>query len=1259
MQTKWISHFLVIVSLLLAALPAQASVEAPAASAPTAADMLQFNSGGHALGFSTGGMYAATGSHALHVEFTGANLVGPQVDPSASTDGNPDTIPALGQVTYPDLWDGVSLAYNSKSSSIYTTTYTLAPGADPAQIRLRYNAPVSLNEDGTLGILFETGSLTESAPLAWQEINGEHISVPAAFRLEGQEVSFALGVYDPDTALTIDPSLYWHTFLGDTHGADYGYSITVDGSGNVYVTGESQTNWEYPVRAHSAGMDGFAAKLTSTGALDWNTFLGGSGFDRGQDIAVDGSGNVFVIGESDATWGSPLLAFTFNSDTFVAKLNLNGVLTWNTFLGGTGEDSGAGIAVNSSGHALVTGHSSATWGFPTRAYTGGYDAYYAQVSASGVLSGLNFLGGSGDDFGNDIALDETSGFFYVIGESSAAWGCAVAICTVRAYTANYDTFIAKVSTSTGDMSWNTFLGGAGDDMGDSVSVDGGGNLYAAGYSSAAWEAPVRAYTSGNDVYAAKLNASTGVLTWNTFLGSSGFDTGAGINADGSGNVYVAGCSTATWESPLRAHTGGFDDAFAAKLTSAGALTWNTFLGGSGGDCSYGLDVSTAGTLYVTGGSDATWGSPVRAYTGSTDAIAVKINTSGALTWNTFLGAGGSDIGYSIALDGSGNIYVAGSSDATWGSPARAYTAGYDAFVAKLVASTGVLTWSTFLGGNGTDQGFDVTVDGSGNIFVTGDSSATWGGGPVAAHAGGAYDGFAARLDPATGVLTWYTFLGGAGDDRSFDITADGAGNLYATGSSTITWGTAPTRGFSGVKDAFVVKLNATTGVRGWNTFLGGIDEDSGDGITVDTSGNLYVTGVSYDAWGCAAYVCTARNYTALWDAFLAKLNASNGALILNTFLGGTQYENGSDVTLDGSGNVYVVGGSSGTWGAPIDDYDGNSDAMVAKLDASDLLLTWNTFLGGSGYDDGFGIDTDNSGNIYIAGWTYGVWGSAVRPYSAGMDSPVIKLNSSGQVILLTFLGGSGHDRGYGIVQDGGKTAYVVGYSEATWGSPVRAYSGGDDAFVAKLDIAPPTVLSSLRADANPTNAASVHFTVTFSETVTGVDTADFKLYTTGTLAGAAVSDVSGSGSTRTVTVSTGTGYGTLRLDVVDNDTILDARANPLGGKGTGGIANGYYNSGEFYTIPELCYSLSRTHTGSGSNPTASPINSTGCTTGQYHAGEAITLTASPALGWKVGSWSGTNNNSSTSTTNSVTMPASNRTVKVNYILKLFLPLILK
>jgi len=610
--------------------------------------LLQFTSAGHVLGFSTDGVMIASGDHMLKTEFIGSRAVAPQADAAVVAENSAAIASPLSRVTYHDVWDDVTVVYEASQGSIVESTYYINAtdkGVPVERIRLGYNRPLSIDDQGNLVIAYESGTMVESAPAAWQEIDGQRAPVDASFVLYGErEAGFTLGDYAPGVPVVIDPALAWNTFMGGSDD-DFGRAIAVDGSGNVYIAGDSEVTWGSPRRVYEGGVsDAFAAKLSPSGALTWNTFLGGSDADFGRAIAVDGSGNVYVAGESWNTWGAtPVRGYSGNNDAFAARLDSSGNLIWNTFLGSGGDDGGKAIAV----------------------------------------------GGS---------------YVYVAGYSGGAWGTT----TVRAYYGSgYDAFAARLNSSTGALTWNTFLGGDGNDGGRGIALDGSDNVYVAGYSSATWKGatdPRRAhYGSDNDAFAARLDSS-GALTWNTFLGGSGTDYGNAIAVDGS-YVYVAGQSGATWGSPLRAYTASGWDAFAARLNSSGYLTWNTFLGGSNLDYGNGIAVDGSGNAYVAGYGIGTWGSPLRSYTAGYDAFAARLNSSGALTWNTFLGGGGTDNGNAIAVDGSGNAYVAGDSNGTWGSPVRAYTAGgnFDAFAAKITRSMTPVS-GNWNGAGGTEIG---------------------------------------------------------------------------------------------------------------------------------------------------------------------------------------------------------------------------------------------------------------------------------------------------------------------------------------------------------------------------------------------------------------------------------------------------------------------------------------------------------------------------------------------------------------------------
>jgi hypothetical protein len=175
-------------------------------TAAKSGEMIELRSGGQVLGFRPDRAYLAARNHALTVEFRGTPGTMPRLlDGAESASGDA----ANPKVFYEDLWPGISLTYETNSQGITESTYTLAPGADVANIRFRYNVPVSVEKNGTLKFKFSSGYFTESSPEAWQEINGKRVPVTAAFREANGEVGFRLGSFDPRYPLTIDPIFQW------------------------------------------------------------------------------------------------------------------------------------------------------------------------------------------------------------------------------------------------------------------------------------------------------------------------------------------------------------------------------------------------------------------------------------------------------------------------------------------------------------------------------------------------------------------------------------------------------------------------------------------------------------------------------------------------------------------------------------------------------------------------------------------------------------------------------------------------------------------------------------------------------------------------------------------------------------------------------------------------------------------------------------------------------------------------------------------
>jgi len=758
-----------------------------------------------------------------------------------------------------------------------------------------------------------------------------------------------------------------------------------------------------------------------------------------------------------------------------------------------------------------------------------------------------------------------------------------------------------------DLPWNTFIGSADLDYGWGMAIDGSGNVYVTGASWATWGTPVRAFTVNagtSDAFVAKLN-STGVMQWHTFLGATGWENGWGIAVDGSGNVYINGYSTATWGSPVNPYAGN-GDAFVVKLNSNGVLQWNTFLGSSSADEGHGIAVDGNGNVYVTGDSAGNWGVPINAYTPPTrDPFVAKLNDSGVLLWNTFIGSADYDSGVSITIDGSGNVYATGYSSGAWGSPVNTYAGRIDVFVAKLNDS-GFLQWNTFLGSaTDDDYGWSITMDGGGNVYISGGSNVTWGS-PIRSHGGEGNDAFVVKLN-SNGVLQWNTFLGSSSADEGHGIAVDGSGNVYATGWSLATWGN-PVNSYAGGFDAFVAKLNSY-GILQWNTFLGSVYHDEGNAITVDGSGIVYVVGISEATWGAPINPFAGRQ-----DAFvstvppsappppptptttsISPISAMAGGSAFILTVNGTNFVNGSIVQWNGANRTTnFVSVTQLTAAIPATDIaetgvalitmfnpapgGGTSNGLPFFITTTDAPVTGYDMATGDNPTAGFGgVTTNATGNGTLVVAQYASNPGGTPTFAATGQYYDVHINPPGAFtqVIIQFCGLTSSDtiyfwNGIGWGQASNQT-YAAGCWTVTVSAvtvPTLADLGGAVFGVGHhiyIETTAPSVVSSVRADPNPTTAASVHFTVTFSEAVTSVDMADFTLTVTG-VTGASVTNVSGGPTAYTVKVNTGTGSGTLRLNVVDNDSIKDGSGNPLGGVGAG---NGNFTGGETYTVSKM------------------------------------------------------------------------------------------
>ena len=403
----------------------------------------------------------------------------------------------------------------------------------------------------------------------------------------------------------------WNTFLG-SRDTDIGCGAVADDDGNVYVAGYSYATWRSPIAAYSEFNDTFVAKLDRNGNLVWSTFLGPTGTSGGHvcSIALDGQGNIYVTGLSVENWGFPINPHVFGYDTFVAKLSNSGGLIWNTFLNSNDSGYGGGIALNSNGDIFVIGGSSQSWGTPVRPFAGLPDVFVAKLYNSGLLAWNTFLGS--DSYGDDgygVTVDR-NGNVFVVGNSSFSWGSPIRPISSPG---SYDAFAAKLDGN-GHLLWNTFLGtdGGAEDYAEDIVVDGDGASYVVGTSKhGSWGFPVRPYDH-YDAFVAKLDG-TGILVWNTFLGSSDWEDARDVALGSHGHIFVAGSSWGAWGPGAAGYHEGGPDAFVAELDGNGNLLANAFRGSSGIDYGEGIAVDAAGRIFLVGSSYDTWGQPIRLY----------------------------------------------------------------------------------------------------------------------------------------------------------------------------------------------------------------------------------------------------------------------------------------------------------------------------------------------------------------------------------------------------------------------------------------------------------------------------------------------------------------------------------------------------------------------------------------------------------------------------------------------------------------------
>lgn len=628
-------------------------------------------------------------------------------------------VPHFARVRYEGVYPGVDLVYYGAGRDL-EYDFIVAPGADPATIRMQYSGArdVRIDYDGNLRLAIEDGEVVHRKPVVYQTLaNGVRASVAGAFRIVQHAanaaaiISFELGRYDSSLPLVIDPVLTYSSYLGSTD-EDEIVAIAVDADGAVYVAGNTESA-NFPVTAGASqtvhGSPGgsfndlFVAKLNAQGTvLEYATFLGGNAQDTVADIKVDAGGSVYVAGTTLSSDFPTMSAFdtTFGggttADIFVAHLNSQGTaLLYSTYLGGARSDgvssggSDMALRVDSAGSAWILATTDSndypvTPGAPQETRAGdpslfADDFVVTKLSADGAsLEFSTYFGGSGEEALGHFQHERARAGFYVtdggivtiVGTTSGA-GFPVTTGVVQETPGGSDDLvIVRLNSATNAAEFATYLGGSGFERLGGSSIDADGNIYVCGET----QGPNYPTTAGafdttaadRDVFVTKLNPTATALIYSTLLGGSNADFDPMCRFDADGNAYVAG-STVSTDFPVTAGAfdteSEFDQGFIAKLNSTGtALEYASYLADNVGF----LEINDSGEAYIafeTTNEELVVTPGGRAYASSDDAYFLRLDAAGSTALDaTYIGGTEDEIIRAFVLAPSGDVYIAGATE---------------------------------------------------------------------------------------------------------------------------------------------------------------------------------------------------------------------------------------------------------------------------------------------------------------------------------------------------------------------------------------------------------------------------------------------------------------------------------------------------------------------------------------------------------------------------------------------------------------------
>lgn len=855
-------------------------------------------------------------------------------------------VPNYGRIRYKNVYPGIDLVYYGKGRRL-EHDFVVAPGVRPDLITWQIDGvrDIMLSAEGDLELATQGRQIRLEKPVVYQEIAGKRQRVAGAFILKGRHrVGFEIGTYDPKRALVIDPVIGFSTFYGG-FGNDEIQGLAIDSGGNIYAGGGTQSpnlKLVNPMQSSAAGSrDGFLLKLDPTAStILYSTYVGGSRDDEVESVAVDPGGNLFATGKTFSTDFPTLNAMQPNpgggtcffpgcSDGFVLKLNSSGGLVYSSYLGGTGNDQGNGIAVDALGNAYIVGSTSSR-DFPVvnalqptlRTSPGHMGAFITKFDSTGQLAYSTYLSGlNNDTLGNAIAVDAV-GDVFVTGITGDTFGFPK-VNPISTPGFSSGIFVSELNAAGSALVYSSVFSGLFVSS-NAVVVDSAGEAYVAGnvgeFNNFPLQGAFQPAFGGNsqDAFVLKLNSGGTSVVYGTYLGGHGDETATGIAVDSAGNATVGGFTNST-NFPTRAPVQQYGGGILFKSIDGGAH-WQTSNAGLGQDSGavVAIDPSNPTTLYV---GQAQFGS----------ATPLSKSLDGGVTWNA-ASVGITDQNIASILitptntqtlyAGGSTVFVSVDGGATWKPASNGLPNGHagtlvmDAVApSTLYAATpagvfkttdGATTWAAAnsglplaqpqfqimaLAGDPMHSGTvyaSVRYSGGGGVYKTVDGANSW----SLANIGitSTFIG-ALRVDPVTTTTVY------AGTDAGYFKSTDGgatwnAGANQFASSTILDFAVDPKNpahvlmsvaSFSGAKNAFVT----TDGGANWkpSTFT-------------NNNGHFF-----FDPANSSTIYAAALNRE---DQFIARFDP-NGALLYSSYLGGTGTDEAHAVAVDAAGNGLIAG----------------------------------------------------------------------------------------------------------------------------------------------------------------------------------------------------------------------------------------------------------------------------------------------------------------------------------------------------------------